>query len=97
MKKMNYEDFKENVAGKTLEDVIEKIKTLPVYQLYEKRVKEEDCEETYKFLETMAMLCALTDDGLLAMMNSVSMDLMFSMIDMRLRAEILEESEVEEE
>lgn len=92
---MNYEDFKENVAGKTLEDVIEKIKKPPFYQMYGKRVKEEDSEETYKFLETMAMLCALTDDGLLAMINSVSMDLMFSMIDMRLRAEILEEREGE--
>lgn len=89
MKKMNYEDFKENVAGKTLEDVIEKIKKLPVYQMYEKRVKEEDCEETYNFLETMTMLCALMDDEFLAMIHSVSMDLMFSMIDMRLRAEIL--------
>lgn len=95
MRKMNYEDFKENVAGKTLEDVIEKIKTLPIYQTYAERVKKEDCEETYKYLETMTMLCSLMDDGFSAMMHSVSMDLMFSMIDMRLRAEILQEEEDE--
>ena len=74
----------------TLDDFVNKVKGLPTYGIYVDSVKN-GMQHTNKGLQLSAMTVSMIDDEFGLMMNSVAMDLLFSMIDQRLRYEILEE------
>ena len=97
MQRLSFGEYFNAVAGKTIEDVAEEIKTLPFYSSYKKDVLAGDTEETNKLLEIASLIHGKTDAKFDAMIKFVSIQFMFAMIDMRLRAEILEESEGENE
>lgn len=84
----NFETM-EKMANCTLEDFIGELKNLPSYSLYEKEIKSGK-PNTHRLLQMSAMLHALVNEELHMMMTTVSLDLMFAMIDQRLRNEIIE-------
>lgn len=97
MQRLSFSEYVGAVAGKSIEDVAEEIKKLPFYQRYKKNVLAGDAEEeeTSKLLEISSLIHGKTDAKFDAMIKFVSIQVMFAMIDMRLRAEILQEEEDE--
>lgn len=79
----------EKMENCTLDDFIGELRKLPSYSIYEREIKSRK-SNTHKLLQMSAMLHALVNEELYMMMQSVSLDLMFAMIDQRLRNEILE-------
>ena len=88
----DFELFKEATEGKTLDDLVKKIKKLPLYEIYKHKV-EENATETADLLESLTLLSSLSDQRLSALVTCVSMKLLFSVIDQKLKNEILNESE----
>ena len=81
-----------NMTDKTIKDFEEEVKKLPFYELYEKHVKKGD-KDTEFLLKTTTMLQTFNDRDLGTLMTKVSLDMFFSILDQRLRAEILEGEE----
>lgn len=88
----DFELFKEATEGKTLDDLVKKIKELPLYEIYKHGV-EENATETADLLEGLTLLFALSNQRLSALITYVSTNLLFSIIDQRLKHEILNERE----
>ena len=89
MKELDLETMKK-LSNATIEDVVGEIKGLATYGFYVAAVKDGE-EDTSKILQTMTMLFATTlDSELRFMVHSVATDLLFAMIDQKLRHEILE-------
>ena len=88
---MKTENIEKAIKEGNIETLIQKIKDMPVYDLYEKAVKD-DTEHTEKLLQMTTMLFALIDKEMSAMMTSVSLDLLFAMIDQKLKHEILDDN-----
>ncbi len=93
MRNMSMEEFKNATEGKSIEDFVQKVKEMPIYGVYEKAVKDKEKDDTEKLLQMSLMLFSMADNELSAMMMSVSTELLFAMVDQRLRNEILSESE----
>ena len=85
---MRIDEFREATKGKSVEDFTQKVKKLPVYSTYKKEV-EMGKSDTEKKLQALVMLLSLADEELSALMTSVAFDLLFAMVDARLRNEIL--------
>lgn len=85
-------DFKEATEGKTLDDLVQKIKELPLYGIY-KRYVEVNSAKNSNLLQGLVLLYALSDKTLSALIMEISNNLLFSIIDQRLKYEILNESE----
>lgn len=89
MKELDLETMKK-LSNATIEDVVGKIKGLATYGFYVAAVKDGE-EDTHKILQAMTLLFAATlDSELRFMVRSVAIDLLFAMIDQKLRYEILE-------
>ena len=88
--KMLSEVEKERACRATLDDFIEKVKDMPVYPTYVRAVKSNE-EHAHKILQALVMLIGTADEEFSFMMNSVATDLLFVMIDQKLRNEILQE------
>ena len=89
MKELDLETIRK-LSNATMEDVVGKIKELPVYDHYAASVKDGE-EDSNRMLQTITMLFATTlDRDLSFMVHSVATDLLFAMIDQKLRYEILE-------
>ena len=88
----DFELFREATEGKTLDDLVKKIKKLPLYEIYKHSV-EKNVNETAGLLESLTLLSSLSDQRLSALITHVSMKLLFSVIDQKLKYEILNESE----
>lgn len=69
---------------------IQKVKELPLYGAYEMAVKKKEDGNTAQFLQMPVMLMSMGNDELSMLMTSVSLELLFSMADQKLRNEILE-------
>ena len=74
----------------TLDDFVNKVKGMPIYRAYVDSVKD-GMSNTNKGLQLSVMMYSTFDNEFSLTMTSVAMDLLFSMIDQRLRYEILEE------
>lgn len=72
----------------TLDDLVEKIKGVKSYDYYVMAVKG-NMGRTDKTLQLVTMMNGLVDEEFGLMLISVSMDLLFAMVDQRLRHEIL--------
>lgn len=90
---MEFEEYKNEIAGKSLEDLIEKIKSLDSYPLIESMLETHPNDAT--LVQATVMLSMLTDRKLSVLVNHVSLELTFSLIAQKLTAEILEEKEKE--
>lgn len=89
IKELDLETMKK-LSNATIEDVVGKIKELPVYDSYVASVKDGE-EDSNMTLQAMTMLFAtMLDSELSFMVHSVATDLLFAMIDQKLRHEILE-------
>ena len=89
MKELDLET-KGKLSNATMEDIVDKIKELPVYGIYVAGVKDGTVDSN-KILQAMTMLFATTSNSELDfMIYSVATDLLFAMIDQKLRHEILE-------
>lgn len=93
MGNLNREEFDNAIKGKTIEDFVQKVKELPVYDIYEKAAKDKEKDKTARLLQMSVMIFSMADSELSAMMTSVALDLLFETVDQRLRNEILNESE----
>ena len=93
MGNLNREEFDNAIKGKTIEDFVQKVKELPVYDIYQKAAKDKEKDETARLLQMSVMIFSMADSELSAMMTSVALDLLFETVDQRLRNEILNESE----
>ena len=91
MSKMNVEEFKAATEGQGMDDVIAVIKETPLYEAYQSSVKT-GTEDTSKMLEMITMLQTVTNERFQAMMTNVAIELLFAMIDQKLRTEILEQA-----
>lgn len=89
----DFELFKEATEGKTLDDLVQNIKELPLYEIYKHGVEENVTAETAELLEGTTLLFALNSERLSALITHISMKLLFSVIDQRLKYEILNERE----
>ena len=76
----------------TIEDLIKEIKKISSYKVYESMVKDEK-EDTCILLQMTTMLDSLSNKELSQLMTSVAMDILFAIVDQKLRAEILESEE----
>lgn len=85
------EKMREAAKEGNLEIFIQKIKKLPIYRAYEHAVKKMEDDNTAKFLQMSVMLVTMGNDELSMLMTSVSLDLLFAMVDQKLRNEILSE------
>lgn len=88
----DFDKFESVVKGKTIEDFVQKVKEMPIYGVYEQEVKNKEKDNTAKFLQMSVMLFSMGDKELSMLMTSVSLDLLFAMVDQKLRNEILSES-----
>lgn len=89
MKELDLETMRK-LSNATMEDVADKIKGLTIYDFYVAAVKDGE-EDTSEILQAMTMLFATAlDRELNFMIHSVATDLLFAMIDQKLRHEILE-------
>ena len=88
--KMLSEVEKERACRATLDDFIERVKQTPVYPTYVRAVKSNE-EHALKMFQSLVMLLGTVDEELSLMMSSVAVDLLFAMIDQKLRNEILQE------
>lgn len=84
------EKMKEIAKEGNLDTFIQKVKELPVYGAYKMAVKEKAGGNTDRLLQMSVMLMAMGNDELSMLMSSVSLDLLFSLVDQKLRNEILE-------
>lgn len=89
----DFEKFKNAIEGKTIEDFIQKVKKMPFYGTYEHAVRDKSEEDTANLLGILLMLFAVRDEELSALMTHVSMDILFALVNQRLRNEILNDSE----
>lgn len=85
---------KEIVKEGNFDTFIQKVKEFPLYGAYKMAVKKKEDSNTAQFLQMSVMLMSMGDDELSMLMTSVSLDLLFAMADQKLRNEILE---IEEE
>lgn len=92
----DFEKMKEVVKEGNLETFIQKVKELPLYGAYEMAVKKKEDRNTAQFLQMSVMLMTMGNDELSMLMTSVSLDLLFAMVDQKLRNEILESEEENE-
>lgn len=88
---MDFQKFKNLIQGKTLEDLIEKIKSLDSYPMIED-ILEKDSNGAVA-LQALVMLETLADKELHALLHHVSLDITFGLIAQKLTSEILEEKE----
>lgn len=91
----NLEKMKKVVKEGSIETFIQKIKELPIYSAYEYAVNAKKGDDTSKLLQMSAMISAMGDAEFSMLMSSVSLDLLFVMVDQRLRNEILGEERKE--
>lgn len=91
---MGMEEYEEMIDGKTIEDFIQKVKTLPVYSNYEKAVRDKKLDNygTKELLKMGTLLFAMGNKEFSIFTNSVAMDLLFTMTDQILKNEILMET-----
>lgn len=83
------ERAREIVENGSIETVVEKVKELPVYQMFKSSVADgKSSEDTEKLLTMVTMLLAIGDDELSFLMTSVANNMLFSAINMRLRGEL---------
>ncbi len=73
----------------TMEDFLQKIKSEPIFQIYEKAVLKNE-NDTNKLLQGAVGLLCLADRELNMMSIHLGADLLFSIVDQRLRNEIME-------
>lgn len=73
----------------TMEDFLQKIKGEPMFQVYKQAVLSSETD-TDKLLQATVGLLSLTDRELGMMSAHLSSDLLFSIVDQRLRNEIME-------
>lgn len=78
----------------TIDDLVEKIKSFPAYFLYEEQL-EDDSDESKDFLKVMTMIFAMKDKDLQYALIKVSHDLLFGIIDQKLKTELKERREKE--
>lgn len=84
----NIEEFRKATEGKTIDDFVEKVKLLPLFDMYKMAV-EEGKQDTARMLEMTTMLVAMGDKELSALMTHVAMELLFAVTDQKLKEEIL--------
>ena len=88
---MKNENVANAITNGNIETIIQKIKGMPTYEIYESAVKKE--KESAKILQMFTLMHSMSDEELSVMMMSVSFDFMFAMIDQKLRNEILNDGE----
>lgn len=76
------------ICNSTLDDFIKAVKELPLYEVYADSVKD-GMKDSAIPLQAAASLHAMCDKEFSLMLTSVSHDLLFSIVDQKLRAEIL--------
>lgn len=91
MSDMSLNEFMEVTQGKTIDDVVAEVKKLKFYESYKERVKENKGD--MRFLGAMILLETMKDEKLDALTHNVAYELLFSIVDQKLRAEILESEE----
>lgn len=91
----DFEKFESATKGKSIEDFVQKVKEMPIYGVYERAVKNKEKDNTTQLLQILVMLVSVGDEELYMLMTNLSLDLLFAMVDQRLRNEILGESEDE--
>lgn len=89
----DFETYEKATEGKSIEDFVQKIKELPIYSIYEKAVRDKEKADTAKLLQMSVILIGMADKELSMLITSLSIKLLFAMVDARLRNEILNESE----
>lgn len=89
---MNLKGYKEMMSATdaTMDDFINKLKSIPAYEVYEHAVKEKGNKDTFRLLQIVGMLFSMADSEFHMMLTSISLELLFSMADQKLRGEILE-------
>lgn len=88
---IEYEKAREIFGEANVETFIQKIKELPFYTAYKKAVESGIDGQTDRILAISVMLYMMADEEFSFMMRHVAKDLLFTLADQKLRAEILEE------
>lgn len=84
----------ERAINCSVDDFVDKIKELPFYKTYVSSVKKNSVH-TSKLLQAVTMSYALLDDEVGLMMKAIFLSLLFTIVDQKLRNEILEDGESE--
>ena len=92
MAELTIAEFKEAIQGKGLDDVAKDIRNAIGFDMYRESVIKGKTD-TNKQLQLLGMLHGFVDDKFHAMVSSVSLDTMFALLDQKLRAEILQNTE----
>ncbi len=92
MGNLTYEEFKNAIQGKGLDDLAEELKKSTGFEVYVQSVLDGK-EDSTKQLQVIGMLASLVDKKFSAMFTSVSMDFTYAFLDQKLRAEILQKTE----
>lgn len=88
----NLEEMKMALEA-TLDDFVQKIKEGAGYIVFEQAVRKQPDKDHEKLLQLSAAMDSLTDRNFSLMMESVSHDLLFSVVAQKLKNEILEGTE----
>lgn len=59
MGNLNREEFDNAIKGKTIEDFVQKVKELPVYDIYEKAAKDKEEDKTARLLQMSVMIFSM--------------------------------------
>lgn len=92
MANLTITEFKEAVQGKGLDDVAKDLKNAIGFDMYRESVIKGETD-TNKQLQLFGMLHGLVNKKFHAMVLSVSLDTMYALLDQKLRAEILQNTE----
>lgn len=93
---MEFHEYMEATKGKGVNDLVEEIKKIPSYSVYENAIKRGDCC-TDKLLACFVMMESLTNLELSALVDKVSLDMLFAIMDNKLKEDILGEHQNEPE
>lgn len=91
MSNMSFKEFMDTTQGKTVDDVVAEVKKMKFYELYVERLKENKGD--MRLLGSMIFLETMKNKKLDALTHNVAYELLFSIIDQKLRTEILESEE----
>lgn len=85
---MEFNKFAEINENANLTALAEKVKDLPVFEVYKEELLKNGKDTTKKLGVTM-MLFSLADEELGMMMQTVAHDLLFNALDLHFRSEII--------
>ena len=91
MSRMSFEEYTETIEGKTIDDVITEVKKLKFYEIYKQRLEANKGD--VNLLGSMLFLESIKNERFDAVLHKVAYELLFAIVDQKLRAEILESEE----